>query len=75
MLQSAKASGQEAFSVKDQNRNRPVLLQSALLQQVVDGAAFAQIGLGHFDHRFGVVGFYAVKSSSTSSCSLLSVIR
>ena len=34
-----------------------LLLQSALLKQVIDGAAFTQVGLGDFDHRFSVVGF------------------
>lgn len=33
-----------------------LLLQSALLEQVIDGAALAEVGLGDFDHRLGVVG-------------------
>jgi hypothetical protein len=72
MLQKEKPPA-GGFGVKDQNRNRPVAFAVGALQQIVDGAAFAQIGLGHFDHRFSVVGFYGVKSSSTSSCSLLSL--
>jgi len=34
-----------------------LLLQSALLQQIVDGAAFAQISFRYFNHRLGVIGF------------------
>jgi len=33
-----------------------LLLQSALLKQVVDGSALAQVGLGDFNHRFGIIG-------------------
>lgn len=47
-----------------------LLLQSALLQQIVDGAALAQVGFRYLDHRFSVIGFNGVKSSSTSNCSL-----
>ena len=32
-----------------------LLLQSALLKQVIDRSALAEIGLGDFDHRFGVI--------------------